>query len=80
MQPFISLPSYKRCDSLSNYGYSFTKDFYPIYYNLFPYLLRENPPNAKKREFRAIKLPAVITDVEGMMMSATFFCGGLRAR
>lgn len=56
MQHFISLPSYKRCDSLSNYEYSFTKDFYPTYYNLFPYLLRENAPNAKKTRIPGNKI------------------------
>ena len=29
------MTSYKRCDSLLNYGEASTKDFYPIYYNFF---------------------------------------------
>ena len=42
------MTSYKRCDSLPNYEVSFTKNFYPIYYNLFLYLLWLNVGKTKK--------------------------------
>ena len=44
----FSMTSYKRCNSLQNHGDSFTKDFYPIYYNVIPYLLGLNVGKTKK--------------------------------
>ena len=42
------MTSYKRCDRLPNYEVSFTKNFYPIYYNVIPYLLGLNVGKTKK--------------------------------
>ncbi len=42
------LTSYKRCDSLPNCEANFIKRFYPIYYNVIPYLLGLNVGKTKK--------------------------------
>ena len=42
------LTSYKRCDSLLNCEADFIKRFYPIYYNVIPYLLGVNVGKTKK--------------------------------
>ena len=34
----FSMTSYKRCDSLPNCEANFIKRFYPIYYNVIPYI------------------------------------------
>ena len=39
---------YKRCDSLLNCEADFIKRFYPIYYNVIPYLLWLNVGKTKK--------------------------------
>ena len=43
------LTSYKRCDRLLNCEADFIKRFYPIYYNVIPYLLWLNVGKTKKR-------------------------------
>ena len=43
----FSMTSYKRCDRLPNYEADFTKRFYPIYYNVIPYLLGLNVGKTK---------------------------------
>ena len=47
------LTAYKRCDRLLNCEADFIKLFYPIYYNVIPYLLWLNVGKTKKSEFRA---------------------------
>ena len=42
------LTSYKRCDRLLNCEADFIKRFYPIYYNVIPYLLGQNVEKTKK--------------------------------
>ena len=42
------LTSYKRCDRLLNCEDDFIKHFYPIYYNVIPYLLWLNVGKTKK--------------------------------
>ena len=42
------LTSYKRCDSLLNWKAIFTRSYYPIYYNVIPYLLGLNVGKTKK--------------------------------
>ena len=44
----FSMTSYKRCDSLLNCEAVFIKHFYPIYYNVIPYLLGLNVGKTKK--------------------------------
>ena len=50
MECCISFPmtSYKRCDRPLNCEVDFTKRFYPIYYNMIPYLLGLNVEKTKK--------------------------------
>ena len=43
------LTSYKRCDRLLNCEADFKKCFYPIYYNVIPYLLGVNVGKTEKR-------------------------------
>ena len=42
------MTSYKRCDRLLNCEDDFIKCFYPIYYNVIPYLLWLNVGKTKK--------------------------------
>ena len=42
------LTSYKRCNSLLNREAVFTRHYYPIYYNMIPYLLGLNVGKTKK--------------------------------
>ena len=42
------MTSYKRCDRLLNWEAYFIKRFYPIYYNVIPYLLWLNVGKTKK--------------------------------
>ena len=42
------LTSYKRCDRLLNCEADFIKRFYPIYYNMIPYLLGLNVGKTEK--------------------------------
>ncbi len=42
------MTSYKRCDRLQNREADFIKRFYPIYYNMIPYLLVLNVGKTKK--------------------------------
>ena len=42
------MTSYKRCDRLLNCEADFIKSFYPIYYNVIPYLLGLNAGKMKK--------------------------------
>ena len=42
------MTSYKRCDSLPNCEADFIKRFYPICYNVIPYLLGLNVGKTKK--------------------------------
>ena len=42
------MTSYKRCDRLLNCEDDFIKHFYPIYYNVIPYLLGLNVGKTKK--------------------------------
>ena len=44
----FSMTSYKRCDRLLNCEADFIKRFYPIYYNMIPYLLGLNVGKTKK--------------------------------
>ncbi len=44
----FSMTSYKRCDRLLNCEADFIKRFYPIYYNVIPYLLGLNVGKTKK--------------------------------
>ena len=44
----FSMTSYKRCDRLLNCEADFIKYFYPIYYNVIPYLLGLNVGKTKK--------------------------------
>ena len=44
----FSMTYYKRCNSLLNWEAVFTKRFYPIYYNMIPYLLGMNVGKTKK--------------------------------
>ena|GEM_PF-2503820 len=44
----FSMTSYKRCDRLQNCEADFIKHFYPIYYNVIPYLLGLNVGKTKK--------------------------------
>ena len=43
------MTSYKRCDRLLNCEVDFIKCFYPIYYNVIPYLLGVNAGKTEKR-------------------------------
>ena len=45
----FSMTSYKRCDRLLNCEVDFIKCFYPIYYNVIPYLLSVNAGKTEKR-------------------------------
>ena len=42
------MTSYKRCDRLLNCEVDFIKRFFPIYYNVIPYLLGLNVGKTKK--------------------------------
>ena len=42
------MTSYKRCDRLLNCEADFIKRFYPIYYNVIPYLLGLNVGKTEK--------------------------------
>ena len=42
------MTSYKRCNSLLNWEAVFTRRYYPIYYNVIPYLLWLNVGKTKK--------------------------------
>ena len=44
----FSMTSYKRCDRLLNWEAVFTRHYYPIYYNVIPYLLGLNVGKTKK--------------------------------
>ena len=44
----FSMTTYKRCDRLLNCEADFIKCFYPIYYNVIPYLLGVNVGKTKK--------------------------------
>ena len=44
----FSMTSYKRCDRLVNCEADFIKRFYPIYYNVIPYLLWLNVGKTEK--------------------------------
>ena len=45
------LTSYKRCNSLLNWEEVFTRSYYPIYYNVIPYLLGLNVGKTEKANF-----------------------------
>ena len=45
---FIFLTSYKRCDRLLSWEAVSTRHYYPIYYNMIPYLLGLNVGKTKK--------------------------------
>ncbi len=53
------MTSYKRCDSLLNWEVVFTRNYYPIYYNVIPYLLGLNVGKTKKAISRR-KFPKLI--------------------